>query len=830
MKRLPLFVFLLAITLTIPAMADKPSTRIARQAEKNFTEYDFFDALEGFLVAHTDAPDETFLVRRVGDCYRLLGIPEEALLWYKKLQQMGGHDELDLLYHAEVLQQLNMHEAAASKMKEYHTRVPADTRGKRAAANLDYHISLTELDDQVNVEGLKLNNRRSIYAPTQGQELLIIPIATEVEGPWFSHRRNLIKYDLYQTAVDDLYNLVEADPLEGDVNSKLSEGPSCYDPEREILLVTRFLTRRGKPKLDKQGQIRSEIHAFRLNDGKWEPTEHFPFNEDGSSTAYPSLSPDGNTLYFAANRSDSFGGMDLYVSKWDRDEERWGEPINMGADINTEGNEIYPMYGPDGRFSFASDGHPGLGGLDIFFADLRKPQIVVSNPGMPINTPSDDFGLMYIGDQYGYFCSDRHAQAGGDDLFWWESMHEVIEANIVLMDELGNPMYPTRIDIKNLRTEDIGVKSGTRGQFTLQLNGKDTYELQWQHGDENYSMICRPEQTQEGLRYVYHTPGTRTVLADARITSYKESALRKRKVVQEQFADKNITNETAYPADQPESARYLLAQWNQTDEHPAEGSKVHIKNLETGAVTASKVRNGSAEFEVDPRQMHAMMWVDAGGRQLVRYLKPNRYNDGMLDFVDDTACDLAFNNNPTFGENDDPGNILLAALSASIDEGALFEDVAGRFMTLVESGREVTKDERGTRIHVEDVYFGFDRYSISQQERAKLNSVTELISDLSGVTIEIVAHTDSRGSKTYNERLSRLRADATKRALGQIGFNVENVTILWKGESDLVNECEDGVPCDAKKHRMNRRSEVFFIIPTAAYVEKKETPAPATSM
>lgn len=820
MKRLPIFILLLALALALPALAHKPSSRIARQAEKNFTEYDFFDALDGFLSAHDDAPDDPFLVRRVGDCYRLLGIPEEALQWYRKLQAMGGHNELDLLYHAEVLHHLNMHEAAASKMNEYHTRVPDDTRGKRAAANPNYHVALTETDDRVNVEGLKLNNRRSLYAPTQGQELLIIPIATEVEGPWFSHRRNLIKYDLYQTAVDDLYNLVEANPLAGDINTAFSEGPSCYDPKREVLLVTRFQTRRGKPKLDKQGMIRSEILAFRLTGGKWEAADLFPFNDDGSSVAYPSLSPDGNTLYFAANRSDSFGGMDLYVSKWDRDEERWGTPINMGPEINTEGNEIYPMFGPDGRFSFASDGHPGLGGLDIFFAELRTPKITVTNPGMPINTPSDDFGLMYIGDQFGYFCSDRNAQAGGDDLFWWESMHEVIEANIVLMDDAGNPMYPTRIDIKNLRTEDVGTKSGTRGQFTVQLNGKDTYELQWKHGGESYSMICRPEQTADGLRYVYHTPGTRTVLADARVTSYKESALRKRKVVQDSFADKNITNETAYPADKPQAATYLLAQWNGLYEHPAEGSKVHLKNLESGAVVASKVRNARAEFEVDARQMHAMMWTDPSGKQQVRYLKPNRYEDGLLAFTDDTACDLAFNATPTFGENDDPGNMLLAALSASIDDGALFEDVAGRFMTLVESGREVTKDERGTRIHVEDVYFGFDRYNVSAEERAKLATVTELITDLSGVTVEIIAHTDSRGSKVYNERLSRLRADATKRELGKIGFNVDQVTILWKGENDLVNDCEDGVPCDPKQHRMNRRSEVFFIIQAAAYVEK----------
>lgn len=818
MKRIATTLLLVLFAIGLSASDGKDKVpRVIKKAEQSFIEFDFFEALDGFLAAHYTMPEDAFVVRRIADCHRLLKMKEEALSWYQKLLDMGGFDERDFYYMSEVQRDLNLHEAALNSLREYQRLVPDDSRANRIINAPDFNISLSENDPTVNIEPMGVNDRRSVSVPTKARELLLVPIATEIDGPWYSHRRNLIQYQMYQTSVDDMYNLVSAEPVVGDINSKFSEGPACYDSKREVLMVTRFLTRKGRPALDETGHVFAMILSYRLKEGQWVETDLFPHNGDLSSAAYPTLSPDGNTLYFSANREDSFGGMDLYYCEWDDQFKEWGNPRNLGKDINTEGNEIYPQFAPDGSFSFSSDGHPGLGGLDIFFADLKAKPMSVRNPGMPFNTINDDFGLMYVGEQYGYFCSDRSADTGGDDLFWWENMSEMIEATIVLLDKAGTPMYPETVRVKNVRNDQTSKKSGLRGNFTTTFNGKDPYEITWNYQGTDYTMFCRPEITDKGLSYAYSTPENEFV-AHAKINSYKESALRRKKVPVGRYEDKNITDNLTFTTAREVPLNYLAATWNgglSDTPPPVEDTKVYLKNLETGEITASKVKYGQAEFEVDPDQLHAMTWTDAAGHKVIKYLKPDPFADSGLAFTEGSPCHLSLNEEPLFAENQGTVSVIRAALSASLDSGAYFEEVADNLVALVESGRPVTVENGATRIHAEDVYFGFDKHGISSEEKRKLSHLTAQLGDMRNFNIEVIAHTDSRGSKWYNEKLSRSRADATKRELEKLGFDPERITIEWMGEEAPVNDCVDGVPCDPKAHKMNRRAEVYIVMPPA---------------
>lgn len=800
------------------ALAGDPLPRQVRKAEYHFAEFDYFDALEGFFQARKAYADDTFIVRRIADCYRLMGVPEEALRWYRRLNEMGGHDSEDLFHLAEVYRMLGHYEMASATIAKYQKVAPIDSRARRITANPDYHVKLRADEHDVNVEATGANIGRALLPPTAVNELLFIPIASELDGPWYAHRRNLISYNLYQTNVDAMYNLVSAELITGDVNTRFSEGPSCYDSKRETLMVTRFLTKRGRPALDFKGGVFSMILCYQLEEGRWVESALFPHNDEATSAAYPALSPDGNTLYFSSNRDGGLGGMDLFSCRWDARTGQWGEPENLGPDINTEGNEIYPQFGPDGSFSFASDGHPGLGGLDIFFADLNANNIVVRNPGIPVNSPNDDFGLMYIGDRYGYFCSDRNATAGGDDLFWWEAMREIIEATIVLMDESGNPMYPSKVEIKNLRTDQTALASGTRGQFRVNFNGRDPYELSWKHDGEAKTMFCRPEHTPTGLRYVYSSLNEGSFTADATVNSYRESAHRQKKVFIEHYTSKNLTDSEYYPATVSDAPKFMMASWEggmSGTPHPAEGSKVYLKNLETGAVVSSTVHHGKAEFVAGSEHLYAMTWKDATDQKIVRYLKPDATADAGLAFINGDACTLTVNEQPLFAENSSSRQLLTTALTASSENGVLLEDVADLLQTYAEAGRAVMRSGDGTRIHAEDVYFGFDKFVIGTEERLKLEELAEVSSKVGGSRIEIIAHTDSRGQRSYNERLSRLRAQAAKKELIRYGVSESQISIAWHGEDAPVNDCIEGVPCSAQKHRMNRRAEVYLVLPEA---------------
>ncbi|MGF1566139.1 MAG: OmpA family protein [Flavobacteriales bacterium] len=790
-----------------------------KSAEQRFSEFDYFDALDGFKAVHEDVPDNTFAVRRIADCYRLMGVPEEALVWYAKLQDMGGYDDEDDLHMAEVLRKLGRFEAALDKTRSFAKYMPDDSRGRRILAQPNYHVDLNENGQKVNVEASNTNVKRALLPPTEVNELLYIPIATEIDGPWYAHRRNLVSYDLFQTSVDEAYNLVSAELVDGEINTQHSDGPSCYDSKRETLLVTRFFSKRGKPVIDEQGEVYAMIFAYKLNGSKWEIGDEFPFNDHTSSTAYPALSNDGNTLYFASNRPGGFGGMDLWKSTWDTKQKQWTEPVNLGPDINTEGNEIYPQISKSGELSFASDGHPGLGGLDIFMADLRTTPFTVRNPGMPLNTPDDDFGLMYIGDEYGYFCSDRNAENGGDDLFWWEGMRETIEASVMLMDALGNPMYPAHVEIRNVRTDKSVNASGLRGSFAAVFNGRDSYEITWSHQGKEHALFCRPESDEFGLRYIYASRSGDDVMADAALTSYKESAFRKKKIHLGSSTAKNLTDSEAYPTKETAEPSYLIASWSEgiTDApHPAEGSKIIFKNLETGAVVSATVRGNRAALPADPRHMHAMTWTDAADRKNVRYLKPAEWAETGLAFTDGEPCLLQVSDYALYANiNAVPTSDIVAnALVASAVNGILLEDAPELLSRYVDAGRKVLLTEGLTQIHAEDVYFGFDRTDISSDEFRKLDELAELATKMPGAIIRIRAHTDSRGSGTYNAMLSRKRAESAKQSLLKLGVNEAQVTIEWAGEKELVNECADGVRCDPRKHRMNRRAEVYLVLPS----------------
>lgn len=808
------------LILPMHLLASKEVPRELRAAETAFAEFDYFDALDGFMRAHAKQPSNPFVLRRIADCYRLMGLPSEAVTYYKQLIEQGGYDALDFYHLSEVHRVLGEHETAHFWLQQYERRAAGDIRTRHKLANPDYHIALTEGERAHMAEGLGVSVGRAVLPPTVSKDLLIVPIATEIEGPWYAHRRNLVKYDLYQTTVDDMYNLVSAEPLVGQVNGKFSEGPSCYDSKREVLYVTRFLTRRGRPALDEHGEVYSLILSYRMIEGHWIEFPGFPYNEDFSSQAYPALSADGNTLYFSSSREGGFGGMDLYSCSWDEASGEWGYPQNLGATVNTEGSEIYPSFSPDGKLAFSSNGHAGLGGLDIYFVDFPpNGGMVVSNPGMPINTPDDDFGLMFIGDRYGYFCSDRQAEIGGDDLFWWESMREVIEATIVLMDPKGQPMYPERVEVRNLRSDELVKKSGLRGQFDVSFNGKDPYEIAFEHEGQKMLMMCVPELTAEGLRYQYSSPTGDGFLADAKLNSYKESAFRKKKMAQEKWTTRNITDHLNYPtAEVSEGLRYLVADWNGYlggGNHPAEGSKVYLKNIETGAVRACTTLGARAEFEADHRHLHALMWYDANNQRVVKYLKPDPYDASALAFSgSEAAFDLQMVDAPLFAANQSAERMVMAALTASVDDGVLLETIAAPLLKYVELGRRVSQENGQTRIHAEDVYFGFDEHRLNKAELQKLDEVGAVIERTDDVRIEIVAHTDSRGSKKYNDRLSRLRAEATRTMLILSGIPADRIDVVWRGEEALVNDCIDDVPCDPRQHRMNRRAEVYIVMPS----------------
>ena len=164
----------------------------------------------------------------------------------------------------------------------------------------------------------------------------------------------------------------------------------------------------------------AKLYISTKRDGNWSTPERLAISDSIGWDGSPAFSRDGKTLYFSSNRRGGKGGLDLYRAPMDNSG-RFGRPINLGSTINTRGNEIFPYVSEDGKLYFSSDGHPSLGGLDLFVASRSGDEIQIEHLGLPINSVGDDFGLFLSDSTQGYFSSNRVGGKGDDDIYYFES-------------------------------------------------------------------------------------------------------------------------------------------------------------------------------------------------------------------------------------------------------------------------------------------------------------------------------------------------------------------------------------------------------------------------
>lgn len=223
-------------------------------------------------------------------------------------------------------------------------------------------------------------------------------------------------------AVDPVQNAkIESQNMGKALNSKYHEGPVAFFKDGKKMLFTRNNYLDGKYKTSKDGINKLKLYSADWSGNEWGKLKELPFNNDEYSVGHPALSKDDKLLYFVSDMPGGFGGTDIYVSKYENN--NWSTPINLGPAVNSKGNEMFPFADEQGNLYFSSDGHAGLGGLDMFYAKLvegvmaRKPK----NLGTPMNSNKDDFGIITDGERKsGFFSSNRRRGGADDDLFRFE--------------------------------------------------------------------------------------------------------------------------------------------------------------------------------------------------------------------------------------------------------------------------------------------------------------------------------------------------------------------------------------------------------------------------
>jgi len=481
---------------------------LVRKANSYFDRMWYAEAAELYEQALSRSPgrESREMIEKAADAHYFNSNMARAYYWYNKLYE-EGKDEMtaaNLFKYAHSLKGTGKYGRARRLLRLYDKKMeaarsaPRDLQMEQKREVVLDNILNTE--ETFSVRNLDINSRYSDFAPMyyQGDKIVF---ASSVDSAFFKTRRykwNDQPYlDLYVARMNE-----ESDELRAavkfskEINTKYHEAAVTFSPDQQTMYFTR--NNYGKKlRRDKHGINHLKIYRSRKVNGAWTEAEELPFNGEDYSTGHPALSPDGNQLYFVSDMPGSLGDTDIFVVDVYEDGS-FSHPRNLGPNVNTEHKEMFPFL-TENKLYFSSNGHIGLGGLDIYETtfDPEEGYLPAQNAGKPINSKSDDFSFIIREDtQKGYFASNRRGGKGDDDLYAFQRLlpEEVNENAIdgVVTDLVEGEVLPEAmvelLDENHIKLKEVIASED--GSFVFE-------ELE---GDTRYFLRVRKEGYQEEIR------------------------------------------------------------------------------------------------------------------------------------------------------------------------------------------------------------------------------------------------------------------------------------------------------------------------------------------
>jgi peptidoglycan-associated lipoprotein len=460
------------------------------QSKKSSRAYETFDAGEYYVaidefkeayektMAKSDKLDIAF---NIAECYRLTNNPAQAELWYGKVLAKNYPNPLAILYYADALKMNQKYEDAKIQYKAYKELVPGDSRGNDGIISCDLALEWLEFPNGYEIEEMKFfNSKYSDFSPCFGSEdyrqVFFTSARDETIGKAEQGVTGQNFSDIFVSVMDRKGKWSTPVPLEEPVNTEAEEGTPIISSDFNTLYFTRC-------NVSKRKAMGCEIYQTKRSGEKWGKTESLEIASDSVVIAHPAISKDELTLFFV---SDMDGSVQDYQGKNSKDiwmvsrtdkSSKWGKPENLGNDINTPGNEVFPYLHPDGTLYFSSDGHIGMGGLDIFKA--RKGESgrwEVENMRYPINTSSDDFGIVFEAERESGYLSSTRKGHGNDDIFSF--LLPPLKFSIIgtIKNEKTDELIPEST-VKSIGSDGITLETttGKDGEFKLMLKPGTDY-------------------------------------------------------------------------------------------------------------------------------------------------------------------------------------------------------------------------------------------------------------------------------------------------------------------------------------------------------------------
>lgn len=415
---------------------------------------------------------------RLAECYKFLNNTAESERWYGEVINSSDHiDATHLLHYAEML--LSNGKNAASKFwfEKYYQQIQADKRKNK------YLYQTASIEQWVkdslafSVKPVNFNSPEADFCPVYFDKGIIFLSGRKSQGlvKNVSAHDNTYFLELYYTEPSrDNYS----DPVKfhDDLNTPLHEGSLTIFDKGKKVIFSRNIRAEGKDGHKKLGIFAAELSK---NKKKWRNIHELPFNNKEFSVSHPYFNVQTNTLYFISDMPGGLGGTDIYKAFYEGG--KWSSEVNLGSQVNTERNEMFPFVSKDSILYFSSNGHGGLGGIDIFMTDLRNDSLEIENLGYPVNSSRDDFSFVHNeSSTEGYFASNRKNGGQDDDIY--EVKINRVKVEGIVLDKLKlSGIKGAKIRITNsLNKKEQIIYSNQKGIYAFYIIPGRKYSLEIQ--------------------------------------------------------------------------------------------------------------------------------------------------------------------------------------------------------------------------------------------------------------------------------------------------------------------------------------------------------------
>lgn len=563
--------------------------------------------------------------------------------------------------------------------------------------------------------------------------------------------------------------LVAPEPFAKELSSLYHEGPVCFDRTAETVFFSRNAVIGGKEKIAKDKEQKMRLYVSKKSNAVWSEPTPLPFNTNEFDDCHPAISIDGDKLFFASNRPGGLGGMDIYVAY--KVGESWSEPVNLGAGVNTKGNDAFPFIHADNTLYFASDGQEDRkGGFDLFYVIPEGTQWTKPiNMGEPFNTGGDDIGLIVdLNKINGYYATNGMGGVGGDDIVNFHTENgnlddyllqnkrvpdRNLDLKVVVTDKVsGTPIKDAEVQVLNYDGNNVIGRDEEGNLITVQtIEGKEVI------GSMPPDKGINGETDSKGRFGTDVKPGNYVVIITKKGYQTKQFRLPISKPGNELAAQLEKSSMAG-----PGKVQWTPSTFNYNTNAPLAGATMIVTDLKTGKKdTLITDANGMVDHYLNTNSKYKVDLLQ-GGRVI-----------GSTD-VD------------THGWSNASGQPMMQNISiAPLLPGSIIE--------------------------LPNIYYNFNDPTLRPDARKDLDLVVALMKQQPSIKVELRSHTDCRGGHEYNQRLSQSRANGVVEYMVTQGIARNRLVPTGYGESEPRNECLDGVSCTDQEHARNRRTEVRML-------------------